>query len=449
MTIELPNCKELEFQMIAYLANNGTESGNCFEQLEGDDFYLEETKACFEGMKSLHAKGKSCDLESLSHELRELRLYDLAAKEKILQKSFIAISPISDEIDFYIEKIKSKAHARRLYYMAENLKAQASQPAADGFVLGEEFEKKILQMMGTKRARTAEWIIDLMMPMSNILEERARNALQSTISYSGTPSGFKDLDAILDGFKPGNLTILGARPGVGKTSLLLNLLQNISFKGEKKIGFFSLEMPNTILREKLLSQKTLIPFERIRRGTYTKKEQADLDKAIADWSTKLILMDDQAGLTMQQLKTRCYRLKDKGDVGLVMIDYLQLLRISKRSNSKYEEITEISKELKILAKEIDAPIICLAQLNREVENRPDGKPRKSDLRDSGGLEQDADEIILLYNDKENANVLNLLVDKNRFGREGEIKLYFDKSTGKISDLQKEEKLSEAYKHWME
>lgn len=252
--------------------------------------------------------------------------------------------------------------------------------------------------------------------------------------FSGYPTHFIDFDRFFDGFQKGHLTIIGARPGVGKTSFMLNLVINQIFQNKTKIGIFSLEMPALSIAEKMVFIRARIDYRNAKSGVIQPTQFNELYGAVKAFAGHCVLIDDTAKINIYTLTNRIKHWIDSNQVQIVFIDYLQLISATDRNRSKYEQITEISQQLKIIAKEADIPIVCLAQLNRNAVATKDTKPRVSDLRDSGAIEQDADEILLLdcpslETPTEKPGLLMVNIGKNRFGQTGDFQLVFEKNTG--------------------
>lgn len=275
--------------------------------------------------------------------------------------------------------------------------------------------------------------------------------------FSGYPTHFADLDKFFDGFQKGHFTIIGARPGVGKTSFMLNLAMRQAFDNKNKVGIFSLEMPSLSIAEKLVFVRSRIDYKAAKKGNILGTQFQSLYEAVREFEDKTVLVDDTAKINIYSLSNRIKHWIDTHNLNIVFIDYLQLISSGDRAKSKYEQITEISQQLKIIAKECNIPVVCLAQLNRNAVANKDSKPKISDLRDSGSLEQDADEILLLdcpsLDDPYNKpGILVVNVGKNRFGQTGEFQLFFEKNTGFMGDYNpltrnEEEVVHDTFKRW--
>ena len=258
-------------------------------------------------------------------------------------------------------------------------------------------------------------------------------------SLRGVPTGFRKLDNILSGLQKSDLVILAARPSVGKTSLALNMALNAASQG-LTVGVFSLEMSKMQLVERLLAAEARVDSWRLRTGNLSDDDFPRLGRAMGKLSEMSLYIDDSANLTAMQIRTKARRLQAEKGLDLVIVDYLQLMDSSVRNDSRVQEISEISRSLKGLARELDIPVLALSQLSRAVEQRPNKRPQLSDLRESGSIEQDADVVMFIYREdmydrnSENQNIANILIAKHRNGPTGEIDLYFQKETMQFKNL---------------
>jgi replicative DNA helicase len=341
--------------------------------------------------------------------------------------------PTAANADYYIDIIKEKYLLRRMISVCTTSAARCYDEQGDVKALIDDVEKEVFTV--TEDRVKAKVVTDIKKQVEDALDA-IESLYKNRGQVSGVPTGYKDLDNMTNGLHPSEMIVIAARPSMGKTALAMNIAEHVAVDKQIPVGVFSLEMSSQQLATRLLCSRARVNLQQIRNGIMPKSAQLNLVKAVNEYSTSKMIIDDTAGLSINELRAKSRRMMDKERLGLIVIDYLQLLRSpSKRGQENRQiEIAEISSGIKALAKELNIPIIVLAQLNRKSEDRGDGKPRISDLRESGSIEQDADVVGLLYRSayyakdeedrNEKAGESELIIAKQRNGPTGEVPLTF-------------------------
>ncbi len=404
-----------------------------------DAFYATKHKMIFEAMLSLFAKGEPIDLITLSAKLKELKKLDNVGGKAYLTE-LTALSPSLSNAINYANIIKGKHVLRQLIDAADKISELGYAEDRDVEQLIDEAQSMVYTIANTSTLQKFSSMKDELAQAWQRLE-----ALQeSKDSLRGVPSGFKDLDNMLAGFQKSDLIILAARPSMGKTSFALDVARQTAIKYNTPVGIFSLEMSSQQLVDRMLAAEARVDSWKLRTGKLNSDDEYErLRDAMARLSEAPIFIDDKVDRTVLQMRAIARRLKAERGLGLVVIDYLQLITPSatRASDSTVQQITEISRSLKGMARELDVPVIALSQLSRAVEQRRD-RPRLSDLRDSGSIEQDADVVIFIHRedklnpDSERKNIADILIEKHRNGPVGKIELYFDSEKASFLPLEK-------------
>ena len=387
--------------------------------ISSEDFYLEEHKSIFSAMQKLSLQSRDIDPVVLMDALVQEGVYDIEQSKKYI-RTIAEIVPSSSNIKDYAKIVKDKSLLRQLINVCGEITdtAYAEQDAAERIV--DSAEAKIFSIAQTKESHDFAHIRDVIIETYKNIKEIATNP----DAAGGVPTGFSDLDKVLVGLGEGDLVIIGARPGMGKTAFALNLATNIARMSRKTVCIFSLEMSNEQLVQRMLSSEALVESYALRSGNLTPDDWNKLAKASAFLSECDIYIDDTTGINVTGMKAKLRRMKN---LGLVVIDYLQLMQSDRKIDNRVQEVSEISRNLKLLAKELKIPVICCAQLSRTNESRTNKRPMLSDLRDSGSIEQDADMVMFLFRDEyydkeQEGNVAEVIVEKNRHGGRDTVKL---------------------------
>ena len=393
--------------------------------IKPDDFYITEHKQIYLAATELFMTNREIDVVTLIDTLVHKGIYSKSGGEDYI-RTLADVVPTALNVKDYAKIVKEKSALRQLIEACGEINETAfsEQESASGII--ELAESKIFAIAQGRDTKNFRHIRDVLGSVYNNLHELTVNPEAA----SGTPTGFSGLDRVLVGMGSSDLILVGARPGMGKTSFALNIATNVAQSTRKKVCVFSLEMSAEQLVTRILSSEALVDSHELRSG----KLSGDSWEKIADASSRLagcdILIDDTSGLTVTEMKAKLRRVDN---LGLVIVDYLQLMQSDRRIDNRVQEVAEISRSLKIMAKELSVPIICCAQLSRGPESRTDKKPMLSDLRDSGPIEQDADVVMFLYRNEyyktdatpgENntANIAEVIIAKNRHGSTGTVKM---------------------------
>lgn len=400
--------------------------------LVAEDFFQESHQRLFRAMTYLIEQGSPVEPVGLVTRLNDTQqLHLVGGADYILKLTETAIS--SANATTYIEVIKSRAQIRKLIETAQKIEAESFENTKPLDALMDEAERSILDV--TRQRRTTDFRSSAEILRS--VMDRIQMLRSSTEKITGIKTGYIDLDATTNGFQRGDLIILAARPSVGKTAFALNIALQSSLRNQGAVAIFSLEMPCEQLMQRILGAKSEVPINKIRSGYLTNDEMNHIQDAVSEISKTQIYIDDSAMIKMSDIFSKCRKLKSEHGLDLIIIDYLQLISSSSRSNAdnRQQEVSEISRSLKALARELDVPVIALSQLSRGVETRQDKHPMLSDLRESGSIEQDADIVMFLYRDsyqkkeEENSNSIDEVdvdIAKHRNGATRRLSLMFAK-----------------------
>ncbi len=418
------------------------------EILSSDDFYREAHRVIFNAMLELYNKNEAVDMVTVTDILRrENKLEDIGGIAYITSLANVVLTAAN--VKFHADIVAEKSILRQLVRVSTEIAAMGYEANDEVGVLLDTAESRILEI--SNRKKKADFT-----PISAVLMESVQNIeklLENKGGLTGLPSGFNDLDKLTSGLHPSDFIILAARPSMGKTALALNIVQNVALRAHKKVGgqprsvaFFSLEMSKEQLVNRMLCAEANIDSQRLRIGEMNDKDWDALWAACDTMSKANIFIDDTAGITVMDMRSRARRLKAEHGLDLIVVDYLQLMQGSgKRNNSgdRQQEVSEISRSLKALARELDVPVLALSQLSRGVEARQVKRPMLSDLRESGSLEQDADIVAFLYReDYYNPETENkhteLIIAKHRNGPVDTVNLFFHKQFTKFVGFTKRE-----------
>lgn len=419
-----PNSQEAEKSVIGSMLMDRDAIIEVADVLVKEDFYQGTNGILFEAMVELYKEGKPVDLVTLQNKLKEKQVPE-SVQSLDYFKDLVDTVPTSANAKQYAQIVKEKSILRNLIKVTEKISADCYLGKNEFASILEGTEKDVFHLLQNASGREDFVPInEVVMDTLDQIEEASKNKGKIT----GIPTGFTDLDYKLTGLHPSQLLIVAARPAMGKTAFVLNIAQHVAFRRNVPVAVFSLEMSKEQLVTRLMSMEAMIDSQLIRTGELEDQDWEKLMESAAVIGHSPLIIDDTPGLTISELRSKCRRYKQSQGIGLVIIDYLQLMAGSGKSESRQQEISEISRSLKALAREIDAPIIALSQLNRAVDSRTDHKPVLSDLRESGSIEQDADVIMFIYRDDyynpdtEKKNLAEIIVAKQRSGSTGSIEL---------------------------
>ena len=385
------------------------------ENLSPDDFYIPQNKLIYSAMLDLWNRGEAVDSITVTKELGKnldaIGGYDYLARLAI-------VTPTTQNLKAYIKIVSDKSSLRKLISAANKIADLGYDSGDDVSVIMDTSEKYIYDVLQNRNLSGFTHIKDVLISTFEQIEQLSLNKGR----VNGVPSGFSDLDAVTNGFHPSELIIIAARPGMGKTSFAMNIAQHAALHANVPTAVFNLEMSKEQLGNRIIWSESLIPGDKIRTGNLNEKDWPILANAVGKLSKAPIFIDDTSSITITDIRAKARKLQLEHGLGLIIIDYLQLMQGSKRTESRQQEISEISRSLKILAKELNVPVIALSQLSRATEKREDKKPQLSDLRESGAIEQDADIVMFLHSDtkeqneeNENTNIAKCTIAKHRNG----------------------------------
>ncbi len=405
------------------------------ETVQADYFYKEAHRIIYNALLNLEARGEPVDMITLTEELRQENNL-----EKVGGVSYIAtlanMVPTAANARYYANIVEEKAILRSLIRFANNLASRCYEDVEDTHELLDSAEQNILEIAGRRN-------IGGLVPIKQVLGdtlEKIEYLSSKKGSITGVPSFFTDLDNMTSGWQPSDLIIVAARPSMGKTSFCLNIALNAAIRAKTPVAIFSLEMSREQLVQRLMSSEAMIDQHKLRTGRLLDEEWVRLTKAVQPLSTANLYIDDTPAISILELRARARRLKAEKGLGLIVIDYLQLMQLGRRNENRQQEISEISRSLKALARELNVPVIALSQLSRAVEQTSEKKPALSHLRESGALEQDADLVMFIYRDEyynpntDRPGIAELIIAKHRNGPTGTVELGFIKEFTKFVNL---------------
>lgn len=393
------------------------------EMLCADDFYAKQYGMLFQAMVELYNEGKPVDLVTLKSRLELLDAPKEVASMEFL-KEVIAMVYTSANVNHYAKIVADKSLLRRMIKINQDLENICYQEKESTDFILEDAEKKIFEVVQRRRAEDFTPIREV---VKNAIEKIGQAAKSDGV-VTGLSTGFTDLDYKTAGFQNSDLILIAARPSMGKTAFVLNVAQHICFKLHKCAAVFSLEMSKEQLVNRLLSLESHVDSSSIRNGSVSPKDWEGLIEGASTIGESSLIIDDTPGISISELRSKCRKYKMEHDMSIIIIDYLQLMSGSGRSDSRQQEISDISRSLKSLARELNVPVIALSQLSRAVEKRDDHRPMLSDLRESGAIEQDADVVMFLYRDDyynketEKKNIAEVIIAKQRNGPIGTTEL---------------------------
>lgn len=394
------------------------------EELEGEDFYRDNHKVIFKAIRELYQKDIPVDMITLIEHLRSTEKLDEAGGISYITEISTSV-PTTANLNSYIKIVNDKATLRKLIRSATNIieTSYNKQNDVDGVV--DFAEKSVFSISEEKNTSDFE-------AMSVVLErgfEEIERIYNNKGETTGVPSGFRDLDDKTSGFQSGDMVLIAARPSMGKTTFALNLAQYAALRSGKSVAIFSLEMSKEQLAYKLLCAEANVDMLKLRTGNLDEKDWENIARASGPLADAKIFIDDTAGISIMEMRSKCRRLKMEHGIDMILIDYLQLMSGSGGSgDNRQQEVAEISRSIKAIAKEMKCPVIALSQLSRAPEQRADHRPMLSDLRESGSIEQDADLVMFLYRDEyydketEDKNIAECIIAKQRNGPVGTVKL---------------------------
>ncbi len=433
---QLPHSVEAEQAVLGSILFDPQCVPEVIDKLRPDDFYLRQNREIYETIYSMFNYSLTIDPVTVLENMKQHGYYTDQSRSYLLQ--LIDITPTAANVKEYIDIIKDKTLLRRVAETAGDLAEMIHQGTDTGQDILEAAEQRIYAIRQGRSSRGLTPISDVLFDVYDRLSELAA----SDSAVPGLSTGLKDLDRAISGLNKSDLILLAARPGMGKTSMALNILLDAGKKSGKKVAFFSLEMSREQLALRLIASECFIDNKKLVTGKLTEEDWESVAAAADSLSRSTILIDDDSTVTVADINAKCRRVED---LGLVVIDYLQLMQSaggkSRSGDNRQQIVSDISRSLKIMAKELNVPVLCLSQLSRANEGRTDKRPMLSDLRESGAIEQDADIVLFLYRDgyynkdSENPNEAECIIAKNRHGETGTVYLQWQPQFTTFSDME--------------
>ncbi|WP_026509628.1 MULTISPECIES: replicative DNA helicase [unclassified Butyrivibrio] len=434
----MPNSLEAEQSVVGSMIIDKDAIQVASEIISGDDFYNRQLGMLFEAMVELHKEGTPVDGITLQNRLKEKN-----APPQVYDMNYILgmaeAVPTSANVKFYAEIVHEKSKLRELIHSCGDIINNCYNDNMDLADLMTDTEKEIFRITQLRNSGEFVPISEVVMNALNKIEQASK--MQGTVT--GLSTGFTDLDYRTAGFQPSDLILIAARPSMGKTAFVLNIAQHMAFHQDKTVAVFSLEMSKEQLVNRLMSMESHVDSQHIRTGNMTDMDWENLIESADLIGRSHLIIDDTPGISIQELQSKCRKYKMEHNLHIIMIDYLQLMSGSgKRSaESRQQEVSEISRALKALARELNVPVVALSQLSRAVESRPDHRPMMSDLRESGAIEQDADMVMFIYRDDyynkdtDRKGISEIIIAKQRNGPIGTVELAWLPEFTKFANLE--------------
>lgn len=432
-----PNNVEAEKSVIGAMLMDSDAIMTVSEIVKADDFYQKQYGAIYEGILELYNTGVPVDVLTLQEHLKAKGVPEEMYSVEVLGALLNAV-PTSANVKYYATIVHEKAVLRKLISTTEKITERCYLDKENIEDILEATEKNVFELVQERSSGDYVDIKDVVMESL----ERIDAAAKANGKITGIPSGFIDLDYRMSGLQPSDLILIAARPSMGKTAFVLNIAQHIAVKKNVTAAIFSLEMSKVQLVNRMLSLESLVEAQQIRNGDLTENDWTSLIEAADSIAHSKLIIDDTPSISVGELRSKCRKYKLEHDLGIIIIDYLQLMTGSKNSESRQQEVSDISRNLKAIARELNVPVIALSQLSRSVESREDKRPMLSDLRESGAIEQDADVVMFIYRDdyyhkdSEDKGIAEVIVAKQRNGPTGTVKLKWLPEYTKFANLEK-------------
>ncbi|NLM42921.1 MAG: replicative DNA helicase [Clostridiales bacterium] len=432
-----PNSIEAEQSVLGAMLLDKEAISTASEVLKGDDFYREVHKEIFEAIVDIFNENNPVDLITLTEKLKGRNTLEAVGGITYLTQ-LMNIVPTTHNIEHYVKIVEEKSLLRKLIKSSSDIMSKCYDNPEDPGEVIEQAEKSVFDISLSRSTRGFVPIKQILTSNFDRIEELYLNKGKIT----GIPTGFTDLDQKLSGLQKSDFILIAGRPSMGKSALMMNIVHHAAVREQIPVAVFSLEMSKEQLSQRLLCSEALIDAHRLRTGDITEDEWIKLAKAMGVLADKPIFIDDTPAITITEMRAKCRRLKIEHGLGLVAIDYLQLMSGSTKYDSRQQEVSDISRSLKALARELDVPVVALSQLSRAPEMRADHRPVLSDLRESGAIEQDADVVMLLYRDEyynpdsEKKNIGEVIIAKQRNGPTGVVELVWLGQFTKFADKAK-------------
>ena len=432
----MPNSLEAEQSVVGSMIMSKDAIVTASEMLLKEDFYHQQYGIIFETMVELFTEGQPVDLVTLQNRLKEK---DVPQEIQSLDfvRTLVTSVPTSANIKYYANIVKENAIKRKLIHVTEDIENECYAGKESLESVLDKTEHDVFELLSTRQ--TGDYVPIRTVVMNAL--EKIEKAAQQEGTVTGIPTGFIDLDYRTAGLQPSDLVLVAARPSMGKTAFVLNIAQHVAFHAHLCTAIFSLEMSKEQLVNRLFSLESRVDSQHIRNGNLTDSDWERLIESAGVIGESNLIIDDTPGISISELRSKCRKYKLEHDLKMIIIDYLQLMSGSGRAESRQNEISEISRSLKALARELHVPVLALSQLSRAVEQRPDHTPMLSDLRESGAIEQDADVVMFIYrddyynHDSEKKGIATIIIAKQRNGPIGDVDLAWLPDYTKFANLE--------------
>lgn len=433
---DLPYSREAETAVIGSIIANPDSIADAAEIITPADFYFVNNREIFSAAMDMFNENKPIDIVTLSDELQKKNKFEIAGGYEYIRTVVTEVST-SQNITYYSHIIREKSMLRSLIKNTSEIANLAYEANDEPEKILDRAEQLIQEVSSEREGNDLQHISGVLVDTYQQLIDNS----QSSGGITGIPTGFDELNRRTGGLHGGELILIAGRPGMGKSSFAVNIAEHVSFNEKKCVAIFNLEMPKEQIVSRILCSQALVNSIKMRTGDLDGDDWLKLGEVVPKLATSPMYIDDTATITVSQIRAKCKRLKQTKDLSLIVIDYLQLMQSGQRSESRQNEVADISRSLKVLAKELNVPVIALSQLSRASEKRPDKRPMLSDLRESGSIEQDADMVMFLYRDEyynENSDDKGLaecIVAKHRSGETGTFKLGWKGEFTKFSNVE--------------
>lgn len=422
---ELPHSIEAEQSVLGAIISQPSVLPDVIELIKPEYFYNEQHKALYSIMLQMNSMSLPVDIVTVLNEAEKQHIFESPSEGRRYLAEIGNMLPSTANIQSYCKIVADKYFLRSLSYVAKTILDEVQSGEQDAQLLLDSAEQKIYDI---RQGKDVRGLVPLSEAIAEAYDRLGKISGPDKEKYVGARTGFTLLDSITSGLNKSDLIIIAARPGMGKTSFAMNIATNVARRAEKEVVTFNLEMSKEQIATRILSTEALVESNTLRNGRINGDDWVKLATSAGYLSTLPLYIDDTASMTVQQMKAKLRRTKN---LGLVIIDYLQLMESTSRSDNRVTVISEITRQLKVMAKELNVPVILLSQLSRAVESRTDKRPMLSDLRESGSIEQDADIVLFLYRDayynkeSQRQNISECIVAKNRHGETGTVELIWD------------------------
>lgn len=433
-TASLPFSLEAEQSVLGAAVIDPAKIPEIMEFMKPEYFYRKQHSELYALLVRMFSIGENIDIVTILDSLRKEGIFETPEDAKVYLTQLAQVVPTTANVAAYCKIVQEKYYLRSLIVASREIVDSASDSQADATELLNLAEQKIYDI---RQGRDSEGIVPISKVLVETYDHLQKISGENRKDFMGISTGYSALDGYITGLNKSDLILIAARPGMGKTAFALNIAANVGIRSKKAVAVFSLEMSKEQLAQRLLSSEALVESQKLKLGTLNDQDWINISQATGTLASSPIYIDDTAGATVADIKAKLRRIKD---LGLVVIDYLQLMTANKRTESRVQEVSEITRNLKIMAKELNVPVVTLSQLSRGTESRSDHKPMLSDLRESGSIEQDADIVMFLYregyyNDQmDDQTQAKCIVAKNRHGSTGTIDLYWDGQFTRFSSV---------------